>query len=522
MAHSNGAPQGCQRNVGGATRWSGWWSSTKLRSPSSPSVGDASAGSRSSDTHAARATRIRRDLAPVVRMVAMVEPAVPAHHRCTRYTRHAARQGEPARSATRRTNNRGRQGSRDEPLRFGLAATVAGEARRRRRDGDSSDDLRGREDDLRRRQPHHGAADWLASYADPASGAHSRRSTSAAPGSWPPMRSREAEAAPGRRGRGRRARRRAADEEGLGRPGRLRPRGAQSGRSTCSASTASSCSRRSRRRSSPSDDPDVIDGGTRAHNRAMVDFCRPTPARRGRRRCSGRLRSAASSRGRRGARPRLRRGARSLPSGPRRVADPSRLRPVWSTLEERDVPFMLHIGGGGRALKKAFHDNGRPDVRLPRWRRERAGQGLHGDPPGARAVPVGDGARRRARTAHRSLRGGCIEQGAMWVVPVAAAARHLPGHLQEDRADAERHCPMRASDYVHRQLWFTPFPARAGRLDDRAVRRRPVPVLVRLPASRGDEEPDRAVRVERWRTSTSAQRDRFYFGNYAEMMGAAV
>ena len=54
------------------------------------------------------------------------------------------------------------------------------------------------------------------------------------------------------------------------------------------------------------------------------------------------------------------------------------------------------------------------------------------------------------------LRGGCIEQAAMWVVPwlkrldaaQEAFVRTEPGLA----------LPMRASEYVRRQLRFTPFP----------------------------------------------------------------
>ena len=36
--------------------------------------------------------------------------------------------------------------------------------------------------------------------------------------------------------------------------------------------------------------------------------------------------------------------------------------PVWAALEDAGVPFMLHIGGGGRPLRRAFHENGKPPV----------------------------------------------------------------------------------------------------------------------------------------------------------------
>ena len=55
------------------------------------------------------------------------------------------------------------------------------------------------------------------------------------------------------------------------------------------------------------------------------------------------------------------------------------------------------------------------------------------------------------------LRGGCIEQGAMWVGAVAQAPRPRSVHVPQDRAGA-RTRPKPASEYVHGHLWFTPFP----------------------------------------------------------------
>ena len=54
------------------------------------------------------------------------------------------------------------------------------------------------------------------------------------------------------------------------------------------------------------------------------------------------------------------------------------------------------------------------------------------------------------------LRGGCIEQGAMWIVPWL---RRLD-IAQETFVTSEKYLslPMKASDYVRRNLRFTPFP----------------------------------------------------------------
>jgi predicted TIM-barrel fold metal-dependent hydrolase len=54
------------------------------------------------------------------------------------------------------------------------------------------------------------------------------------------------------------------------------------------------------------------------------------------------------------------------------------------------------------------------------------------------------------------LRGGCIEEGALWVVPWL---KRLDA-AQETfvRTEPSLALPMRASEYVHRQLRFTPHP----------------------------------------------------------------
>ena len=59
--------------------------------------------------------------------------------------------------------------------------------------------------------------------------------------------------------------------------------------------------------------------------------------------------------------------------------------------------------------------------------------------------------------AHPDLRGGCIEQGAMWVVPWLRRL-DLAQRTFSRTEPTLRDLPLRASEYVHRQLRFTPFP----------------------------------------------------------------
>ena len=172
------------------------------------------------------------------------------------------------------------------------------------------------------------------------------------------------------------------------------------------------------------------------------------------------------------------------------------------------VPFMLHIGGGGRPLRRAFHENGKPPVTdfLGGGEniRSKDYMALHHPPEIFLACMVLDGIFEQ----FPGLRGGCIEQGALWVVDLAAAPRHRAVDVPEDRArvaaaaQGER-VPPPAGE-VHA------VPDRAGRLADRTGRPGAVLLLVRLSASRRRPRSARPVRGEPRRASTSRRKDRFY------------
>ncbi|HEV3212806.1 MAG TPA: amidohydrolase family protein [Acidimicrobiales bacterium] len=128
----------------------------------------------------------------------------------------------------------------------------------------------------------------------------------------------------------------------------------------------------------------------------------------------------------------------------------------WGTLEAAGVPFVLHVGGGGRLLDPAFHENGRPVTdHLGGGENVRSKDylAIHHSPEVFLGALVLDGLFDR----FPQLRGGCIEQGASWVV---SWLRHLD-HAQ--RAFRRTEPPLQAladrpSAYVHRHLKFTPFP----------------------------------------------------------------
>jgi len=264
-----------------------------------------------------------------------------------------------------------------------------------------------------------------------------------------------------------------------------------------------------------SDDPDVVDGGLRAHNRAMVDFCHEdqrlvavaqtqwtTPDR-----AQAVLEDALD----------LGCGAVLVPSHPGRGVSPTHpdYDRFWATLEERGIPFMLHIGGAGRALKKAFHDNGRPTTDFLG-----GGENIRGKdymvisqvPEQFLSAMVLDG----VLDAHPNLRGGCIEQGAMWVVPWLRRLDICQSTFKKTEPTLAS-LPEKASDYVHRQLWFTPFPTepiawmteQCG--DDLFL------FSSDYPHPEGTKNP-----IERFESTmaglTDDQRQRFYHRNYEAMM----
>lgn len=205
-----------------------------------------------------------------------------------------------------------------------------------------------------------------------------------------------------------------------------------------------------------SDDADLLYGGTRAHNRAMTEFCAADP----RLIAVGFVPWGDPQRTLDEAREAIRLGCGAIlvPSAPPKDRSPFHpdYHPFWAHLEDTGIPFMLHIGSGGRLLRRSFHENGKPPVT------DFLGGGenirskdfmcLHNPPETFIACMVLDG---MFETFPR-LRGGCIEQGAMWVVPMLKRLDIAQQSFQ--RTEPALKLPRRASEYVHGHLWFTPFP----------------------------------------------------------------
>jgi predicted TIM-barrel fold metal-dependent hydrolase len=267
-------------------------------------------------------------------------------------------------------------------------------------------------------------------------------------------------------------------------------------------------------------DVDLLYGGTRAHNRAMAAFCeddeRLLPVMFVPLDVPGLAEQAVDEA------LALDAAAILVPSVP--PPDRSPTHPdydgVWARLQDADVPFVLHVGGGGRLVRPAFHANAKPPTTDFLGGRENIRSkdfmAIHASPEMFLSVMVLDGVFEK----FAGLRGGCIEQGAMWVVPWL---RRLD-MAQDTFGRSEptiKNLPLRASDYVHRQLWFTPFPTEpVGWMIEQA---RPELFCFSsdYPHPEGGRDP--LARFEASLTNVDdAAREMFYSGNFSAMMGPAL
>lgn len=209
----------------------------------------------------------------------------------------------------------------------------------------------------------------------------------------------------------------------------------------------------------------------------------------------------------------------STAAGERAPTHPA-LNPVWDTLAQANVPFVLHVGGGGRLLDRAFHNNdmavtdhlgGGENIRSKDF------LAIHHSPELFLGALIYDGIFDRFPT----LRGGCIEQGAGWVV---SWMRHLDYGLRAFKRTEEplRRLEHAPSDYVRKHLKFTPFPGEdVGWMID-AAGEELFMFSTDYPHPEGGKDP--LAKFEETLTSASeAAKDRFYYANMAELLhGAAV
>lgn len=145
----------------------------------------------------------------------------------------------------------------------------------------------------------------------------------------------------------------------------------------------------------------------------------------------------------------------STAAGTRAPTHPD-LNGFWDVLSQANVPFVLHVGGGGRLLDPTFHNNAMPVTdHLGGGENVRSKDflGIPHSPQVFLGALIYDGLFDR----FPKLRGACIEQGAGWVV---SWMRHLDYGIRAFRRTEEplRRLGLTPSDYVRRHLKFTPFP----------------------------------------------------------------
>jgi predicted TIM-barrel fold metal-dependent hydrolase len=207
---------------------------------------------------------------------------------------------------------------------------------------------------------------------------------------------------------------------------------------------------------SRSKDPEILYGGSRALNRAMTDFCRPDP----RLRPVGYLPLSDAELAIDVLNDAINDGVAAMWVSSEAPGDFSPthvdLDPVWARLAEAGVPFVLHVGGG-KLLSKAFHNNGRP--RPTDWlgggenMRSKDLPVLHHSPERFLACMAIDGVFER----HAALRGAAIELGATWVPGMLRNVDYAQKSFAKSEPDL-RDLPLKPSEYLRRQVRFTPFP----------------------------------------------------------------
>lgn len=266
-------------------------------------------------------------------------------------------------------------------------------------------------------------------------------------------------------------------------------------------------------------DLDLAYGTALAHNRGMVEFCSVGPQLLP----SCYVPLADFDRAIAAADEALAMGAAALliASGCPAGHSPSHrgLDPVWARAQEAGIPLVFHVGGTGDLIDRHYFDNGLPVP--PDFHggeenfRSVDYMGIPGPPAQTLATMIFDGVLDR----FPDLRIGVIEQGAVWVPSwmrqmesaFVAFGRH------EQRL---RDLSLRPSDYVRRQIRFTPYPTEdVGWIIEQAG---PEVCLFSsdYPHVEGGRRP-----VERFEASlgdaSEDVRRRFYCDNFLDLMGTA-
>ncbi len=261
-------------------------------------------------------------------------------------------------------------------------------------------------------------------------------------------------------------------------------------------------------------------GAARAHNRAMVEFCSHDS------RLLSTLYVPLADLDRAGAlaQEAIDMGASALlvasgcPPGhsPSHVA----LDAVWGAASEAQIPIVFHVGGTGALIDPNYFHNGLPIP--PDFHggaenfRSVDYMGIPVPPAQTLATMIFDGVLER----FPDMRVGVIEQGAIWV---PSWMRQMESAFDAFSRHEERlqKLTMRPSEYVRRQIRFTPYPTEdVGWIIDQAG---PEVCLFSsdYPHVEGGRRP--IERFEKSMANTSdADRHAFYHDNFVDLMGKAL
>ncbi|MEU4473609.1 amidohydrolase family protein [Micromonospora sp. NPDC023888] len=192
----------------------------------------------------------------------------------------------------------------------------------------------------------------------------------------------------------------------------------------------------------------------------------------------------------------------------------------WATLQDADMPFFLHVCTGGALVPDAYRNNGRtpPADFLGGGEniRSKDYMGMHVPPQTFLTMLVLDGVFDRFPT----LRCGCIEQGGLWVAPWMKQldiSQMAFGRTEPDL----RALSMRPSDFVRRQVKFTAFFVEP--LDWLIEQAGPDLFMfgTDFPHTEGGTDPLGAA--EKFLAGVDETvKDRFFAGNFAELMGSRM
>ncbi|HEY1828309.1 MAG TPA: amidohydrolase family protein [Acidimicrobiales bacterium] len=205
------------------------------------------------------------------------------------------------------------------------------------------------------------------------------------------------------------------------------------------------------------DDVELAYAAARAHNRGMLEFCSVDP----RLLPSLYVPLVDPARAAAAAKDALEQGAAALliASGCPPHYSPSHLDlfPVWAQAQEAGIPIVFHVGGTGDLIDRHYFKNGLPVP--PDFHggeenfRSVDYMGIPVPPMQTLATLIFDGVLER----FADLRIGVIEQGAIWV---PSWMRQMESAFEAFHRHEERlqQLSLRPSDYVHRQIRFTPYP----------------------------------------------------------------